>query len=229
MSVTSEYLVFGMHCAHCATQSPRVSSVSGVKRRQLDLDSGQLWGSRHEITFEHIQAAVDEQVPRRGRLRETVERSLPNHEPPAKWSPSSPCWRMSSAYRSEGHAVAGAAGASADRTTPRWSAIRSGGYSLRAVSLPRSLRDVGFRFAVTAPGAGISGVDHDAEQCIDRLRRTTGTSTYGAAGRGTLWGSQLTTGPCRHIHFQSSARSGDRPCHRLHSRGDYRRRASASC
>jgi len=62
MSVTSEYLVSGMHCAHCTSSvTEEVSSVSGVTDVKVDLDSGQLMViSDTEIPFEHIQAAVDE-------------------------------------------------------------------------------------------------------------------------------------------------------------------------
>ena len=43
MSVTSEYLVSGMHCPHCVSSvTEEVSSVSGVTDVKVDLDSGQL-------------------------------------------------------------------------------------------------------------------------------------------------------------------------------------------
>jgi copper chaperone CopZ len=62
MPVTSEDLVSGMHCAHCASSvTEEVSSVSGVTDVKVDLDSGQLIViSDTEIPFESIQAAVDE-------------------------------------------------------------------------------------------------------------------------------------------------------------------------
>ena len=62
MPVTSKYLVSGMHCQHCASSvTEEVSSVSGVTDVLVDLDSGQLIVvSDAEISFESIQAAVDE-------------------------------------------------------------------------------------------------------------------------------------------------------------------------
>jgi copper chaperone len=62
MSVTSEYLVSGMHCHHCATSvTEELSAVSGVTDVKVDLDSGQLIVmSDSEIPFESIEAAVDE-------------------------------------------------------------------------------------------------------------------------------------------------------------------------
>jgi copper chaperone len=62
MSVTSEYLVSGMHCHHCATSvTEEVSAVSGVTDVEVDLDSGQLIViSDSEIPFESIETAVDE-------------------------------------------------------------------------------------------------------------------------------------------------------------------------
>ena len=62
MSVTSEYLVSGMHCSHCASSvTEEVASVSGVTDVKVDLDSGQLIViSDTEIPFESIHAAVDE-------------------------------------------------------------------------------------------------------------------------------------------------------------------------
>jgi copper chaperone len=62
MSLTSEYLVSGMHCHHCATSvTEEVSAVSGVTDVKVDLDSGQLIViSDSEIPFESIEAAVDE-------------------------------------------------------------------------------------------------------------------------------------------------------------------------
>jgi len=62
MSVSSEYLVSGMHCHHCATSvTEEVSAVRGVTDVKVDLDSGQLIViSDSEIPFESIEAAVDE-------------------------------------------------------------------------------------------------------------------------------------------------------------------------
>ena len=62
MSVTSEYLVSGMHCHHCATSvTEEVAAVSGVTDVTVDLNSGQLIVvSDSKIPFESIEAAVDE-------------------------------------------------------------------------------------------------------------------------------------------------------------------------
>ena len=62
MSVTREYVVSGMHCQHCAgSVSEEVSAVSGVTDVNVDLDSGRLVViSNAEISFENIEAAVDE-------------------------------------------------------------------------------------------------------------------------------------------------------------------------
>jgi copper chaperone len=62
MSVTTEYLVSGMHCHHCITSvTEEVSAVSGVTDVKVDLDSGQLIViSDTELPFESIEAAVDE-------------------------------------------------------------------------------------------------------------------------------------------------------------------------
>ena len=62
MSVTSEYLVSGMHCHHCVSSvTEEVSAVSGVTDVRVDLDSGQLIViSDTELPFESIEAAVDE-------------------------------------------------------------------------------------------------------------------------------------------------------------------------
>jgi copper chaperone len=62
MSVTSEYLVSGMHCQHCASSvTEEVSSVSGVIDVKVDLDSGRLIVvSDAVIPFRSIEAAVDE-------------------------------------------------------------------------------------------------------------------------------------------------------------------------
>jgi copper chaperone len=62
MSVTSEYLVSGMHCPHCVSSvTEEVSAVSGVTDVKVDLDSGQLIvTSDAQIPFESIEAAVGE-------------------------------------------------------------------------------------------------------------------------------------------------------------------------
>jgi copper chaperone len=62
MSVTTEYVVSGMHCGHCASSvTEEVSAVSGVTAVKVDLDSGQLTvTSDAEIPLESIEAAVDE-------------------------------------------------------------------------------------------------------------------------------------------------------------------------
>ena len=62
MSVTSEYLVSGMHCQHCVSSvTEEVSSVSGVTDVKVDLDSGHLIVvSDAVIPFRSIEAAVDE-------------------------------------------------------------------------------------------------------------------------------------------------------------------------
>ena len=62
MSVTSEYVVSGMHCNHCVhSVAEEVSAVSGVTDVKVDLGSGQLIViSDAEIPFENIEAAVDE-------------------------------------------------------------------------------------------------------------------------------------------------------------------------
>jgi copper chaperone len=62
MPVTNEYVVSGMHCAHCASSvTEEVSAVSGVTDVKVDLDSGQLIvTSDIDIPFESIETAVDE-------------------------------------------------------------------------------------------------------------------------------------------------------------------------
>lgn len=62
MSITSEYVVSGMHCHHCASSvTEEVSAVRGVTDVKVDLNSGQLTViSDTEIPFENIEAAVDE-------------------------------------------------------------------------------------------------------------------------------------------------------------------------
>jgi copper chaperone len=62
LSITSEYVVSGMHCHHCASSvTEEVSAVRGVTDVKVDLNSGQLTViSDTEIPFENIEAAVDE-------------------------------------------------------------------------------------------------------------------------------------------------------------------------
>jgi copper chaperone len=62
LSVTSEYVVSGMHCRHCASSvTEEVFAVRGVTDVKVDLNSGQLTVvSDTEIPFENIEAAVDE-------------------------------------------------------------------------------------------------------------------------------------------------------------------------
>ena len=62
MSITSEYVVSGMHCHHCVSSvTEEVSAVKGVTDVKVDLDSGQLIViSDTEIPFQSIEAAVDE-------------------------------------------------------------------------------------------------------------------------------------------------------------------------
>jgi copper chaperone len=62
MSVTSQYVVSGMHCHHCASSvTEEVSAVTGVTDVKVDLDTGQLIvTSDDEIPFASIEAAVDE-------------------------------------------------------------------------------------------------------------------------------------------------------------------------
>jgi len=62
MSITSEYVVSGMHCHHCVSSvTQEVSRVNGVTDVKVDLDSGQLIViSDTEIPFQSIEAAVDE-------------------------------------------------------------------------------------------------------------------------------------------------------------------------
>ena len=62
MTVTSEYVVTGMHCSHCVSSvTEEVSAISGVSDVRVDLASGQLVViSDDAIAFEEIEAAVDE-------------------------------------------------------------------------------------------------------------------------------------------------------------------------
>jgi copper chaperone CopZ len=62
MSVTSQYVVSGMHCHHCVSSvTEEVSAVSGVTDVKVDLDSGQLIViSDTDIPIESIETAVYE-------------------------------------------------------------------------------------------------------------------------------------------------------------------------
>lgn len=62
MSITSEYVVSGMHCHHCVSSvTEEISGINGVTGVKVDLDSGQLIViSDTEIPFQSIEAAVDE-------------------------------------------------------------------------------------------------------------------------------------------------------------------------
>jgi copper chaperone CopZ len=62
MSITSQYVVSGMHCHHCVSSvTEEVSAVSGVTDVKVDLDSGQLIViSDTDIPIESIETAVDE-------------------------------------------------------------------------------------------------------------------------------------------------------------------------
>ena len=62
MSVTSQYVVSGMHCHHCVSSvTEEVSAVSGVTDVKVDLDSGRLIViSETDIPLESIETAVDE-------------------------------------------------------------------------------------------------------------------------------------------------------------------------
>jgi copper chaperone len=62
MSVTTEYLVSGMHCHHCVTAvTEEVSAIPGVTDVQVDLDTGELVvTSDTDLFFSDIEAAIDE-------------------------------------------------------------------------------------------------------------------------------------------------------------------------
>jgi copper chaperone len=62
MSVTTEYLVSGMHCQHCvASVTEEVSAIPGVTDVHVDLDSGELIvTSDTDLFFSDIEAAIDE-------------------------------------------------------------------------------------------------------------------------------------------------------------------------
>ena len=62
MSVTTEYVVSGMHCQHCVSSvTEDVSTVPGVTDVRVDLDTGELVvTSDTDIFFSDIEAAIDE-------------------------------------------------------------------------------------------------------------------------------------------------------------------------
>ena len=62
MSVTTEYVVSGMHCQHCVTSvTEEVSIIPGVTDVRVDLDTGELVvTSDTDIFFSYIEAAIDE-------------------------------------------------------------------------------------------------------------------------------------------------------------------------
>jgi copper chaperone len=62
MSVTTEYLVSGMHCQHCISSvTEEVSAIPGVTDVRVDLDTGELVvTSDTDLFFSEIEAAIDE-------------------------------------------------------------------------------------------------------------------------------------------------------------------------
>jgi copper chaperone len=62
MSVTTEYVVSGMHCQHCITSvTEEVSAIPGVTDVHVDLDTGELIvTSDTDLFFSDIEAAIDE-------------------------------------------------------------------------------------------------------------------------------------------------------------------------
>ena len=62
MSMTSTYLVQGMHCGHCvASVTEEVRTIPGVRDVQVDLGSGELViTSDTDIPTQAVEAAVDE-------------------------------------------------------------------------------------------------------------------------------------------------------------------------
>ena len=62
MSVTTEYVVSGMHCQHCVTSvTEEVSIIPGVTDVRVDLDTGELVvTSDTDLFFSDIEAAIDE-------------------------------------------------------------------------------------------------------------------------------------------------------------------------
>jgi copper chaperone len=62
MSVTTEYIVSGMHCQHCISSvTEEVSAIPGVTDVRVDLDTGELVvTSDTDLFFSDIEAAIDE-------------------------------------------------------------------------------------------------------------------------------------------------------------------------
>ena len=62
MSVTTEYVVSGMHCQHCISSvTEEVSAISGVTDVRVDLNTGELVvTSDTDLFFSDIEAAIDE-------------------------------------------------------------------------------------------------------------------------------------------------------------------------
>jgi len=62
MSVSTEYVVSGMHCQHCVTSvTEEVSAIPGVTDVAVDLDTGELVvTSDTDLFFSDIEAAIDE-------------------------------------------------------------------------------------------------------------------------------------------------------------------------
>jgi copper chaperone len=62
MSVTSEYIVSGMHCNHCVNSvTEEVSAIPGVTDVHVDLETGALVvTSDTDIFFSDIEVAIDE-------------------------------------------------------------------------------------------------------------------------------------------------------------------------
>ena len=62
MSVTSEYVVLGMHCDHCvASVTEEVSAIPGVTDVRVDLATGELVvTSDTDVFVSDIEAALDE-------------------------------------------------------------------------------------------------------------------------------------------------------------------------
>ena len=62
MSVSTEYVVSGMHCQHCVTSvTEEVSAIPGVTDVRVDLNTGELVvTSDTDLFFSDIEAAIDE-------------------------------------------------------------------------------------------------------------------------------------------------------------------------
>jgi copper chaperone len=58
---TQTYVVTGMTCQHCvASVTEEVGELAGVSSVDVDLDSGRLRVTGHDVTVDQIQAAVAE-------------------------------------------------------------------------------------------------------------------------------------------------------------------------